>query len=234
MSSAASAASPRRAFIDHILPFAAWLLLMELLPRTAWAYAVRSLVCLGLFLWCRPWRYYAPIRLNSGVLAVSFGVLVCLIWIAPELPLWQSLPQWQQFYGQWAILPPWSVAPPVMDSMYDPRISGWPLALIRLLGSALVIAVIEEFFWRGFLYRWLMARDFLHADPGRYVPWAFWLTVVFFGLEHDRWLVGMAAGAVYGWLYLRTRTLWVPVAAHVTTNFLLGLYVLSVGAWQFW
>lgn len=226
--------SPRRAFIDHILPFAAWLLLMELLPRTAWAYALRSLVCFGLFLWCRPWRYYPHLNLRYWPLAATLGVLVGMVWVLPELPLWQTLPQWQQFYGQWAILPPWSVAAPAVESLYDPAVAGWPLALTRLLGSALVIAIIEEFFWRGFLYRWLMERDFLSADPGRYVPWAFWLTVVLFGLEHDRWLVGMVAGAAYGWLYLRTRTLWAPIAAHVLTNFLLGLYVLSAGAWHFW
>ena len=58
--------------------------------------------------------------------------------------------------------------------------------------------------------------------------------VVVFGIEHREWLAGMAAGAVYGWLYLRSRNIWVPVVAHVTTNLALGIYVVGTGAWYFW
>ncbi|SDL82052.1 hypothetical protein SAMN05660860_01360 [Geoalkalibacter ferrihydriticus] len=226
--------SGRRALFDHIAPFVAWLVLMELLPRTAWAYAVRAAVCLSLVLWCRPWRYYPRPDPRHLPLAAAVGALVCVLWILPELALWQSWPAVEQFYRQWGIMPPWSAHPPVADSPYAPSAAGWPLTLARLLGSALVIAAIEEFFWRGFLYRWLIEREFLKVDPGRYLAWAFWLTVVLFGLEHDRWLVGMMAGAAYGWLYLRTRDLWAPICAHVVTNLLLGLYVLSAGAWDFW
>ncbi|MDO3378477.1 CAAX prenyl protease-related protein [Geoalkalibacter halelectricus] len=226
--------SRTRVLFDHIAPFVAWLLLMELLPRTAWAYAVRAAVCLGLFLWCRPWRYYPRPAPRHLPLALAVGVLVCVVWILPELPLWQSWPAVEQFYRQWGIMPPWSATAPVTESPFAPATAGWTLTMARLLGSALVIAAIEEFFWRGFLYRWLIERDFLQVDPGRYLAWAFWLTVLLFGLEHDRWLVGMAAGAAYGWLYLRTRDLWAPICAHVVTNFLLGLYVLLMGAWDFW
>ena len=224
----------RRALFDHIAPFVAWLVLMELLPRTAWAYAVRAAVCLSLVLWCRPWRYYPRPDPRHLPLAAAVGALVCVLWILPELALWQPWPAVEQFYRQWGIMPPWSAHPPVAASPYAPSAAGWPLTLARLLGSALVIAAIEEFFWRGFLYRWLIEREFLKVDPGRYLAWAFWLTVVLFGLEHDRWLVGMMAGAAYGWLYLRTRDLWAPICAHVVTNLLLGLYVLSAGAWDFW
>lgn len=230
----ADTSAARRALFDHIAPFVAWLLLMELLPRTAWAYALRGTLCLGLLLWCRPWRHYPRPNPRHMPLALALGALVCLVWILPELPFWQNWPAFEQFYRQYGILPPWSMAALPVESPYAPAAAGRLLTLMRLLGSALVIAVIEEFFWRGFLYRWLVERDFLRVDPARYLPWAFWLTVLLFGLEHDRWLVGMAAGAAYGWLYLRTRDLWAPILAHVCTNLLLGLYVLGAGAWQFW
>lgn len=224
----------RRALFDHIAPFVAWLLLMELLPRSAWAYALRSALCLGLLLWCRPWRHYPQANPRHLPLALVVGALVCLAWILPELPFWRNWPAFEALYRQYGILPPWSATAPLSESPYAPAAAGWLLTLTRLLGSALVIAVIEEFFWRGFLYRWLVERDFLRVDPARYLPWAFWLTVLLFGLEHDRWLVGMAAGAAYGWLYLRTRDLWAPICAHVCTNLLLGLYVVGAGAWDFW
>ena len=89
--------------------------------------------------------------------------------------------------------------------------------LVRLFGSAFVISVAEELFFR----RWLM----------RFA--GFWWMVALFAVEHDRWLVGAIAGVLYGWLALR-KGLVSAIVAHVTTNLALGLYVLETGKWQFW
>jgi uncharacterized protein len=97
-----------------------------------------------------------------------------------------------------------------------------------------VIAVIEEFFWRGFLYRWLLGREFLKVDLGRFNAVLFIAVAVLFGIEHDRWLAGIVAGAAYGLLLLRTRDIWAVAAAHGVTNFLLGWYVLATGAYELW
>ena len=106
--------------------------------------------------------------------------------------------------------------------------------MIRLLGSAVVIAPIEEFFWRGFLYRWLLAKDFLVVSLSTFRPGLFLLVALAFGFEHDRWLAGLVAGLIYGALILRTRDIWAACVAHAITNFLLGLYVLATGAYGFW
>jgi CAAX prenyl protease-like protein len=55
-----------------------------------------------------------------------------------------------------------------------------------------------------------------------------------FGFEHNLWLAGVVAGAVYGWLYKRYRTLWSPILSHGITNGLLGLWVVSTGNWSYW
>ena len=108
------------------------------------------------------------------------------------------------------------------------------LALMRLAGSAFVIAVSEEFFWRGFLYRWMLGKNFLRVDAGRLDPMMFPAVAVLFGLEHAQWLAGIVAGLAYGWVYWRTRDIWAAAASHVVTNFLLGLYVLATGQYHFW
>jgi CAAX prenyl protease-like protein len=224
----------RRIFIHHILPFAAWLVLLEVLPATAWGYALRSAAGLALLLWCRPWRYYPRSDPRLLPLALVTGVLVFAIWVLPELPLWQNWPGFDTVYRTWGIFPPWETFPPTGASPYDPAVAGWSLAVVRLLGSGLIIAPIEEFFWRGFLYRWVISRNFLQVDLGRYQAGAFWIVVLLFGLEHDRWLVGMVAGAAYGGLVLKTRDLGTAVIAHMVTNLLLGIYVLASGNFGFW
>ena len=57
--------------------------------------------------------------------------------------------------------------------------------------------------------------------------------VALFAVEHDRWLVAAICGIAYGALYLR-RGLGAAIVAHVTTNLVLGLWVLKTGQWQFW
>ena len=121
-----------------------------------------------------------------------------------------------------------------MSIPYAPEICGWPLTLIRLAGSAFVISVIEEFFWRGFLYRWTLGGDFLRVDAGR-LGWSrFLIVAAVFGFEHNEWLAGFVAGLAYGWLYVRTRDIWAACFAHAVTNLALGVYVLKTGAFFFW
>ena len=200
-------------------------------------YAIRTAVCLVAFFVMRPWRYYAGARLKNALPAFLVGVIVFVVWVFPE-SAWvaRHAPSVHTFYRRWlvGIWPPGRLPDPLTTFPYAPETAGWPFALIRLAGSAFVIAVIEEFFWRGFIYRWLQVRDWLHHDPGRFDAMAFGLMALVFGLEHEQWFAGILAGAAYGWLYIRTRDLWAAVAAHVITNYLLGWYVLATGAYHFW
>ncbi len=221
--------------LAHVVPFAAWLALIYLPGSpSGWTYAVRAAAGLILFLGLRPWRGYAPLRARNLVPAAWVGVLVFAVWVLPETGWAARWPALQEFYLKYAVLPwgrlPEAVSPPP----YAPETCGWPLAIVRLLGSAFVISFIEEFFWRGFIYRWITARDFRSVDLGVFVRNAFFITALLFGLEHDRWLVGVLAGLAYGALAVKTRDLWAAGMAHAITNFLLGLYVLAAGHYGFW
>ena len=93
---------------------------------------------------------------------------------------------------------------------------------------------MEELFWRSFIMRWLAKPRFLGVDP-KAIGWMpLLVSSTLFATEHHRWLAGLLAGFAYGWLYVRTGTLWVPVIAHAVTNALLGVWVLQTGPWTFW
>ena len=227
-----------RAIRAHVIPFVAWLLLMHVpgLPP-AWRYALQTVACLAILLTLKPWRRYGPIRVRYLPAAVAVGLFVFVAWVGLETAWFGRLaPAAQKFYLRFGVgLWPFGQIPePVTAPVYAPAVCGWPLAVVRLLGSALVIAVIEEFFWRGFLYRFLINRSFLKLDLALFRWSAFLIVVALFAVEHQRWLAGLVAGAAYGLLLLRTRDIWAAAAAHVVTNFCLGLYVLGTGAYQFW
>ena len=201
---------------------------------SAWNYALRTIVCLALFVWLCPSCGYARLRIRDLPSAFLVGVAVFAVWVLPESPWIERWTALRDLYLRWAVLPLGKMPVPLTVFPFAPEVCGWPLALVRLAGSALVIAPIEEFFWRGLAYRWLIGRDFTKIDLGT-LRWPILLAVsVCFGLEHDRWLAGIVAGLAYGLLMIRTRDIWAAVAAHVVTNFLLGLYVLAMGAYRFW
>lgn len=222
----------------HFAPFVTWMLLIFLLPRIgipeALGYALRTGLCLGLFVWYRPWRWYAGLQTRHLLAAALMGVVVCVVWVLPESPWFGAYPGLQSFYLKYLMLPFGKLPDPIDISPFAPEYCGWFLTGTRLFGSAFVIAVIEEFFWRGFLYRWLQDQDFLAVDLGKLNVPMFLLVCLFFGFEHSQWFVGILAGLGYGWLAVRTRDLWAAALAHVITNLLLGLYVLASGQYGFW
>jgi CAAX prenyl protease-like protein len=107
--------------------------------------------------------------------------------------------------------------------------------LIRAVGSTLLVPVVEELFWRAWLMRWLIDRDFERVPLGAYLPSAFWITAVLFASEHGSyWEVGLAAGVLYNWWMIRSKSLADCILAHAVTNGLLAAYVVFGGAWQYW
>ncbi len=180
-------------------------------------------------------------------IGVSAGLAVAVLWIFPETPwLFERAPGFVSFYNRWLIMPPadWPsyFRPDIFPALplghpslaYSPAECGWALTIAKLIGSAFVISAAEEWFFRGFLYRWLRKGDFLSIDPARYDAQSFWIVVLVFGLEHDRWLAGMMAGAVYGWIVLRTGRIGPAIVAHAITNLALGIYVILSRQYGFW
>ena len=71
-----------------------------------------------------------------------------------------------------------------------------------------MIPILEELFWRGWLMRWLIDKEFLKVPLGMYVSSSFWLVALLFASEHGPyWEVGLIAGAIYNWWIVRTRNL---------------------------
>ncbi len=221
-----------RPTLAAVLPYAVWMTLLFALPATAEMYALRTaLTALVLAVFCKAYsNAYSkgsdPIEYAFGVLG---GVLVCVLWILPE---------------QWAVYRDFSLlgflglggsgAPSGEPSPYEPAVCGWTLTWVKLIGSAFIIAPVEELFFRSFLYRWLQKSDWTKVDLRQFDWSAFLWMVGLFALEHHtRLLAGAMAGACYGYLAIR-RGLGAAILAHVVTNLLLGLYVIYTGKWGFW
>ena len=226
-----------KADIFAIAPFILWMALMFLLPSSsAWAYAVRTAVsAIALII---AWHYFSKKSkldnvLNENIRArirpvllwgILAGVLVTVLWIAPE---------YLSFYRKWCIIG--DVIPPneVQTSAYDPKNCGWTLTILKVFGSAFVIAPAEELFFRAYLYRRLQFSSWREVNRTKFDLSAFLWTTCLFALEHNRIVAAIIAGAIYLLAYMR-QGFWAAALAHIVTNFLLAIYVIYEGAWAFW
>lgn len=226
----------RDAWISHVVPFVAWLFFMQALGDPAgWKYAVRSGACLLLFLALKPWKWhYPPLNWRHVPAAIGIGVVVFLFWIAPETDFLSRFETFHRAYLTIGHQMPWELAPPLERVRYAPETDGWVFVFTRLMGSAVVIAVIEEFFWRSWLTRWVEKEDFLQTDPGKISNRALVIAALLFATVHVRWIAGLFCGLLYGAYYRKTKDIWAVGIAHGVTNLLLGLYVLWSGKYEFW
>ncbi len=214
--------------LAYVAPFAVFIGLMavgelvKLDPR--WAYLLRSLAAFTI--WLTFSRRLLTLRPKLPLASFLVGIAVFFVWIGPDW-LWPS-------YRRHWLFDNWLTSPGSNGLSAELKSDPWFL-VTRAAGSTLVVPLIEELFWRGWLLRWLAARDFLRLPLNHYSASAFWLSALLFAVEHGPyWDVGLAAGLAYnGWM-VRTGNLGDCTLAHAVTNGCLAAYVLLAGKWQYW
>jgi CAAX prenyl protease-like protein len=129
------------------------------------------------------------------------------------------------------------------DVGFDPGIFKNPLAYwtslsFRFFRAAVIVALVEEIFWRGFLMRFVCdwEGDYWKQPFGR-ATWLSYLVVTgLFMAAHAP--VDYAAALIYGSLtYLLcvwSKNLGACVIMHGTANFLMGLYIMKTGHYGLW
>ena len=183
-----------------------------------WTYPAQTLICGALLWWF--WDDYQFRASGKIWLALFIGLVVFVIWIAP-----------QQFLG---------FQPRLIG--FDPDVFAaqpglyWGTVAFRFLRLVVVVPLVEEVFWRGFLLRYLINEKFTKVAIGTF-SWLSFVGVTFaFGLAHSRadWAAGLVCGALYNLVAYRTGSLVTCVVAHATTNLLLGLWIMHTRQWGFW
>jgi len=221
-----------RRIFAYVAPFALFLLLTSLETQVAggypWIYAGKIALVAGLW-WMLRERYPRP-SLGGITSAVLVGVIGCVVWIVVselnlEGPLRENLPDWLSGGARAAFNP--------FEQIESPT-ARWAFLTMRMIGLAVVVPLIEEVFWRGFLIRYLVADDFEQVPLGKFTPISFAVVTILFATVHPEFLAALLWGAAVNGLLYHTKNLWACVVAHMTTNLLLGIYVVTAGQWQLW
>jgi CAAX prenyl protease-like protein len=186
-------------------------------------YAIRlTLVTGALVMFSRP---YLELRPRFAVWSIVLGVLVFIIWIGPDL----------LFDYRHSVIFENALTGKAVSSVPQALRRNVAFVMLRTISCTLAVPVLEELFWRGWLMRWLVRKDFLNVPYGKYVPSVFWIVAILFASEHGPyWEVGLAAGILYNWWMIRTKSLADCILAHAVTNGCLSFYVLATGLWRYW
>jgi hypothetical protein len=180
---------------------------------------------LSAFLWWSS-RHIISFKTVNLLGSIALGAAVFFLWIGPDvlIPGWRS--HW--LFSNSLVGQPGSTVAPEWRS-------DWLVLISRTIKAAVLVAIIEELFWRGWLMRWLIKPEFESIPLGTYGVQAFWGVAVLFALEHGSyWEVGLLTGIVYNWWMIRTKSLGDMFVVHGVTNLLLSLYVIFYGQWQYW
>ena len=183
-----------------------------------WVFPLQTVVCAVLLI--RGWPYYELRAPKKLLFSVGIGILALLLWIAPQ---------------------EWLGAPQRTDG-FDPTFfgaTGWPYAAnlaVRFLRLVVIVPLLEEIFWRGFLLRYLINEDFTRVPFGTFSWLSFGIVTAGFCIEHSPpdYPAAILTGMLYNLVAYRTRSLSSCVLTHAVTNALLGIYVLRTGQWGFW
>jgi uncharacterized protein len=159
--------------------------------------------------------------------SVALGILVFIVWIAPDqlFPGYRSLSLFQNnIVGR-------------VESSVPPAARGDLVVLaLRAFRGIVVVPIVEELFFRGWLPRWIdRFDDFRSIQVGTFTTLSFWATAGLFAVEHGSyWEVGLAAGLLYNWWIRRSKSLADVTLAHAVTNACLAIWVMATGQWQYW
>jgi len=118
----------------------------------------------------------------------------------------------------------------------SPAMSYAFIAVRWLVGATVVVPIMEELFWRDFLWRQTIApSNFKLADIGEFSWSAVLLVSGAFCLVHGNWWpTAIVWGLMIAGLLVYTKSLGACIVAHAVTNLLLGAYVLYTHDWGFW
>lgn len=260
-------------FAAHAVPLALFLGLLALVPlverehssaawwRQApeqWIYPLQILLCgAALIFW---WKQFDFGRRGPaewlwgavfGLIGIGIWLLPCEVWhranlaaaeeagrvVSVNLPMVTDGPEpWWRLLGVDA-----------RAEGFDPAQSPWPgLALVlRFVRMVLIVAFVEEIFWRGFVMRKFAERDgeewtsvpigLAGVPPQkRAVAWAGATGLAMLAHAPIDWAAALVFFTLGFFLCCWRRSVWACVVMHGVANLILGLYAWQTGRYGLW
>jgi len=242
----------RHPWITFLLPFIVFMLAGSLEPTSAdepggaaiglaipyslypWVYTAKIVLTVVAVVFVLPGYRAFPLRVSP--LAVVVGVVGVVAWIGIcHLRIEQTLlvPLLKPIGMDWLIGSGTRSGFNPLEELGGNPAGAWAFLAVRFFGLAIVVAVIEEFFLRGWLMRFVIDNDWPSVPFGKLTTTAAVAGTLVPMLMHPAELLAAAVWfSMVTWLMFRTRNIWDCIVAHAITNLLLGVYVVAFDQWH--
>ncbi len=201
-----------------------------------WIYPLQTLVAgVLLVFW---WKHY-ELKWSAAKVAVGavMGAIGIGIWILPTQTYeWWGLAGEPEGWKKWlGILP--------RRDGFDPGIfespgAWWTATILRFVRAVIVVSLVEELLWRGFLMRFVLKPDGKYWNiPFGTPSWKSYLIVtalVIFIHSPADWAAAFVWGSLVYGVAVWTRSLLACVVMHGVANLLMGWYALAFEKYGLW
>lgn len=222
--------APRGNTINPSAPF--------LLPLLA---VVATALVTGLFV--TELDYFYPLRVVAGLLVLAWYRQDYIAGLRHQLRgrsvvSWHAIGVGVAVYVLWigvsALTDPYAAEafPEPLSELETPLVVVWIFG--RVLGAVLVIPIVEELAFRGFLLRRVIASDFTKVPYDQWHWGAVLISSLVFAAAHQQWVGGFAAGVLYAHAQKRRGLVSDAIVAHAVSNALIAVQVLFAGHWSLW
>ncbi len=197
--------------VAMILPFAVFMASASLFTAISavpgLAYPWRAAMIAGVLALC--WRPIRRLDWRLDALSLGTGLATGLLWIFTAPPATGGD----------------SALAGALAGLSMPALLAW--AAIRIAGTSVLVPVVEELFFRGYLQDRLALRD------GTVWRWgAVAVSALLFGFLHDRMAAGTLAGLLFGALALRSGRVTDAIQSHAAANAVIAAAAVLSGAWH--
>jgi CAAX protease family protein len=192
-------------------------------------YTVKILLTMAAIAAVGPGYRQFPFRVT--LLAPVVGAVGVVLWIGIcKLELEPLLldPLGLDWMGQRSAFDP-------LGELADQPLWAYGFLAIRFWGLVVVVPLVEEFFLRTFVMRFVIDAEWSKIPFGTLTPTAIVVGTLAGMLTHPGELFAAAVWfTLVTWLMFATRNIWDCVVAHAVTNLLLGVWVVTTGDWKLW
>lgn len=212
-----------------IAPFGVFMLLLAVSPMLAIPQPWESIVRVGILvavIVAFSGSILRTLRIENWLGSIALGIAVCALWVAPDM----LIPGWRN-----SIIFQNGLTGTLKNSIAPAELSDPLVLTLRFARAALLVPILEELFWRGWLPRYIVNNDWQKVPLGTFTRGAFIITAVLFAAEHGPyWEVGLLCGLIYNWWMMRTKSLGDIILVHAVTNAALSAFVLVTKRWEYW
>jgi uncharacterized protein len=251
----AVAKDPARLTRAHVVPFAVFIgfmLVLQLVtvtigwkhPDAPWwrqdpaqfIYPIQTLVCLGLLIYY--WKSYTfRWSWRWSLAGVVFGAVGIGFWLLPTT-LYDYWGLTERPDGLLGYLGVEARTDGFNPGIFENPAAFWTSLVFRFLRAVVVVALVEEIFWRGFVMRFVCdwEGDYWRQPFGRATWKSYFIVTGLFMVAHST--TDYAGAFVYGTLtYILcvwSKSLGACVVMHAIANLLMGLYIMAYGKYGLW